>query len=441
MTRNVVLGAVILVLGGALAACGEPASTAPDSGGDSFDPSGYLAGRDAAGNAPDQGTPSTDVPSPVDLVVPDLSLLRDLLAVDLTEPDGAAPDVPQPADLTQPDDLPLDIGCPPSGVGCSCGDDTICLAFDDGDLCNGHLVCANGACAADAATVVSCPPGDGFCGTSTCEAATGDCVIAPLVPDQTPCQDGDSCTGGDHCVAGVCVSGGEELCGAACAPATPVQCGGAYGVSTASPQATSVLDSYGCDSGYFSGPEMVHPFTVPTVKQVELTLSGGGLYRLFVLPGGATCDPAACLATTANKLTEIYPAGTQLLLVVDGTQAGTAGLSIQCYDQAPEDCYNRRDDDWDDQTDCDDDDCAGEPACIPVVCPDDICHPTMEDCESCPEDCGPCSVCPDGECTEGYEDCESCRADCGICVVCSDHICVPGYEDCESCPEDCGVCP
>lgn len=79
----------------------------------------------------------------------------------------------------------------------------------------------------------------------------------------------------------------------------------------------------------------------------------------------------------------------------------------------------------------------------PVVCSNGLCD-GEEDCESCPEDCGPCPpFCGDQVCTP-FEDCLTCPADCGPCPPeCGDGNCdgEPFDEDCGSCPEDCGICP
>lgn len=73
--------------------------------------------------------------------------------------------------------------------------------------------------------------------------------------------------------------------------------------------------------------------------------------------------------------------------------------------------------------------------------------------------CGPCLVvnssgcsaeqqpgsCGDGICDGSIEDCSSCPTDCGACSgpsspVCGDHVC-NGLENCTTCPGDCGACP
>lgn len=75
-------------------------------------------------------------------------------------------------------------------------------------------------------------------------------------------------------------------------------------------------------------------------------------------------------------------------------------------------------------------------------CGDGTCEDGIEDCESCPDDCGDCeSFCGDGTCDEATESCESCAEDCGVCApLCGDGTCDEESEDCASCEEDCGAC-
>jgi len=91
-----------------------------------------------------------------------------------------------------------------------------CAKFDDGDLCNGTLFCnkATGVCQLNPTTVVSCPTvGDTVCAKNTCVPATGTCAAKPA-PANTPCEDGNLCTTGEACVAGVCSAsaGGGSTC-------------------------------------------------------------------------------------------------------------------------------------------------------------------------------------------------------------------------------------
>ena len=109
---------------------------------------------------------------------------------------------------------------------CDCATDGDCK--DDGNLCNGTLVCdqASNTCKVDLGTVISCdtttdPP----CKKSECVPETGACVLVAL-PNGTGCTDSNLCTAGDECASGACVGGtvdcaDSEPCTAdSCAPAT-----------------------------------------------------------------------------------------------------------------------------------------------------------------------------------------------------------------------------
>lgn len=68
------------------------------------------------------------------------------------------------------------------------GSDELCLSFECPSACDGDA-----------------------CNTGSCDTATGTCVLEP-VSDGTSCDDSDSCTTGDQCLAGVCESG-DDVCG------------------------------------------------------------------------------------------------------------------------------------------------------------------------------------------------------------------------------------
>ncbi len=97
-------------------------------------------------------------------------------------------------------------------VDCACSGPAAeeCAALEDGNACNGTLLCDTTTfpyqCAVDPVTVVSCPEPEGanaFCLEASCDPASGDCSI---VPDHEglACDDGNACTLDDRCAAGVC---------------------------------------------------------------------------------------------------------------------------------------------------------------------------------------------------------------------------------------------
>jgi hypothetical protein len=89
-------------------------------------------------------------------------------------------------------------------------------------------------------------------------------------------------------------------------------------------------------------------------------------------------------------------------------------------------------------------DCPQDCGPCPAGCGDGVCaFSAGETCGTCAADCGKCPTrCGDGACN-GNEDCSTCPKDCGTCSpTCGDDICQPAHaETCHSCPHDCGACP
>jgi hypothetical protein len=90
--------------------------------------------------------------------------------------------------------------CQGIAVPCDCMGDADCVALEDGDLCNGTLVCDLGEvpykCVLDPATVKDCPAPSGPeapCLQAFCDPATAECSFVNL-SDGLPCEDGDPCT-------------------------------------------------------------------------------------------------------------------------------------------------------------------------------------------------------------------------------------------------------
>jgi hypothetical protein len=99
---------------------------------------------------------------------------------------------------------------------CQCESDADCLPFDDDNLCNGTLYCNQQTfppkCALHPASVVTCSTVfDSVCRKSVCQPATGLCLLTDMPPG-TLCSDGNPCTAGDHCSAGLCAPGTEVSC-------------------------------------------------------------------------------------------------------------------------------------------------------------------------------------------------------------------------------------
>ncbi|GEM_PF-380356 len=107
--------------------------------------------------------------------------------------------------------------CQAGSNKCECFGDKDCAKKEDGDLCNGTLVCDKSSkpfkCNIDPKTVVSCPAGKGgACLANTCNKSKGSCVLLPKNEGQ-PCDaDGSICTKGDKCDGGVCKPGKPVDC-------------------------------------------------------------------------------------------------------------------------------------------------------------------------------------------------------------------------------------
>jgi hypothetical protein len=115
-------------------------------------------------------------------------------------------------------DLCTDGECGGTPVDCDCLVDADCAPLEDGDLCNGTLVCDTSTlpyrCGVDPATVVECPPPEGpdsNCLVALCVADTGACQTESA-NEGSPCSDGDLCTMNDICANGTCTGGPTVNC-------------------------------------------------------------------------------------------------------------------------------------------------------------------------------------------------------------------------------------
>lgn len=104
-------------------------------------------------------------------------------------------------------------------VSCECQVDADCAALEDGDLCNGTLICDDSnvpySCVIDPDTPVDCPaPGEGPnapCLAASCDPESGDCSLVPTNQGWS-CNDGNDCTVGESCDEGLCTGGQPANC-------------------------------------------------------------------------------------------------------------------------------------------------------------------------------------------------------------------------------------
>ena len=96
---------------------------------------------------------------------------------------------------------------------CGCKGNEDCAAKDDGDLCNGSLICDTGFCAVDPNSVIICDTsGDSVCSLNTCDAKTGQCAAVARNDGKSCDADSSVCTQGDVCGKGLCVAGNKVDC-------------------------------------------------------------------------------------------------------------------------------------------------------------------------------------------------------------------------------------
>ncbi len=104
-----------------------------------------------------------------------------------------------------------DGSCQPGDTGlCQCLSDADCGVFDDGNSCNGVIVCNQTSfppkCAVSPGSVVECSAiFNSQCRKASCQPASGLCVLTDL-PDGSPCDDENPCTTSDQCLSGQCGS-------------------------------------------------------------------------------------------------------------------------------------------------------------------------------------------------------------------------------------------
>jgi hypothetical protein len=105
-----------------------------------------------------------------------------------------------------------------SGVNkCACKTNSECKSKDDGNPCNGTLVCGKKdgktQCITDPKSVVNCDKSlNGPCQTNACDAFKGSCVLTKKAKGTGCDADGSKCTPLDECVDGKCLAGTALNC-------------------------------------------------------------------------------------------------------------------------------------------------------------------------------------------------------------------------------------
>ncbi len=143
--------------------------------------------------------------------------------------------------------------CQGTSMPCECQVDGDCGVLEDGDLCNGTLVCDTGTlpykCVVDPATAVVCPEPDGenaFCLQGACDPGTGECTFVPN-HEGFLCDNGNACTVNDKCTAGACAGGVAVNCSDG-SPCTDDSCAPESGCSH-EPSTAPCTDGDACTVG------------------------------------------------------------------------------------------------------------------------------------------------------------------------------------------------
>ena len=136
---------------------------------------------------------------------------------------------------------------------CQCQQDSDCAMFEDGDACNGTLICdSSKQCVVDPSTTVTCDGSmDTACMENTCAPATGECAMQPAnigagCDDQNACTENETCDDAGACVGAAVADG--TTCEADQDRCTPDTC--QAGVCEA---AAGVLDCSSLDSACSAG--------------------------------------------------------------------------------------------------------------------------------------------------------------------------------------------
>lgn len=108
----------------------------------------------------------------------------------------------------------IDGACKPGENQCECTTNDDCAGLEDGNLCNGTLICDSSViptvCVVDPATIIDCGQNlPGACMGFVCDPQTGECVPDQPINEGLECDDLDACTENDTCVNGECVA--EEV--------------------------------------------------------------------------------------------------------------------------------------------------------------------------------------------------------------------------------------
>lgn len=185
--------------------------------------------------------------------------------------------------FTACDDVGKCVG-PFDPTACDCNFDPDCVPKEDGNACNGTLVCTNHACTVAPATIITCQAQANPCRQSVCEPTSGACVVSDKAED-APCDDANQCTQFDGCSAGTCVGQDPVVCDLG--PCMTATCTPASGECSGTPIANCCGNSVAetgeeCDDGNDIAADGCEPnCKISTCIKRSMDMGSGGL----VVPG------------------------------------------------------------------------------------------------------------------------------------------------------------
>jgi hypothetical protein len=216
--------------------------------------------------------------------------------------------------------------CQGSPVACGCSSTQECAGLEDGNVCNGTLICdlgtVPGHCILDPNSVVLCPPPSGpnvECLAAACNPANGLCGLVPA-REGLQCQDNDLCDVDDRCQGGICQGNqaancedGNDCTDDSCVPATGCVNTNRVGACQDGEVCT---DGDFCQEGTCVGGPTIpcedgNPCTAdycqPGVGCVSGKLSGDACEDGDVCTEGDLCDAGLCTSGAARTCDDLNP--------------------------------------------------------------------------------------------------------------------------------------
>ncbi|HVY32684.1 MAG TPA: hypothetical protein VHB79_39380 [Polyangiaceae bacterium] len=193
-------------------------------------------------------------------------------------------------------------GCTANAQNCPCTSGADC---DDQNPCNGVETCNLQTLQCKPGTPMDCSSLNDACNVGSCSAVTGQCVPTPKA-NGTTCDDGNKCTLGSSCQAGVCKGQTPVVCTASdqchsagsCDPATgacsnPAK---ANGVTCNDGNACTQTDT--CQSGVCTGSNAVVCAASDQCHSAGTCDTASGLCSNPAKKNGSTCDDSSACTQT-----------------------------------------------------------------------------------------------------------------------------------------------